>query len=221
MRIDLKALLITALAVTACMASIGCRKDPNTAQQVIIGNGDEYQKVLRDAVNFSKEPLLRRSKGETLTEADREALTKAVPLFQSLINFDPGQFAPHLALGQIFLEFDDPAKANDHLLYCLGNLEQLTKKDDPGLKLMEAECRYELSNARFKVGNYVDAVTEVDKALAISKENPNYYVARAAAYSELKRYAEAKVDLERALKLDPTHKRANSLLKLFNSAPVS
>lgn len=206
------ATFLAVLSAVSVFGAASCNNGASVVDKPIIGTGGDYAKVLQEAERYSKDTLIKRAKGEPLNDQDREMLTLAAPQFQALVDFDPGQFAPRLALGQIYLELGDAERANDHLLYCLGNLP---KEKSAEMKLVEAQCRYELANARFKVGNYEAAVTEIDQALAITNQDPNYYATRASVYLELKRTPEAEADVRKALKLNPEHRRAKSLAKLL------
>ena len=52
-------------------------------------------------------------------------------------------------------------------------------------------------------GNYQDAITDLNRAIALNSEKPLYYYWRAATYIDLQKYNEALNDIQYAYKLDP------------------
>lgn len=71
-------------------------------------------------------------------------------------------------------------------------------------------------NEQFKKGNFADALSLYDRAIAISPTNAAYRSNRAAALTGLGRFGEAVSECEKAVKLDPNYVRAHyRLASLF------
>ena len=69
-----------------------------------------------------------------------------------------------------------------------------------------------LGNEMFKKGCFSEALKFYDRALELSPSNATYRSNRAAALSGLGRIAEAVVECEHAIKLDPNFARAHHRL---------
>ncbi|CAN4075585.1 unnamed protein product [Withania somnifera] len=67
-------------------------------------------------------------------------------------------------------------------------------------------------NENYKKGNFTEALSFYDKAIAISPGNAAYHCNRAAALMSLKRVAEAVKECEEAIRLDPLYFRAHQRL---------
>jgi len=199
------------VSVAIVIASIGCsgQGDPNPVP--IIGDNNEYREVLAKADKESTDILQKISMDETLTSEDRTRLSKAASLWEGLIAYEPNKFSSYLALGMIYRGLDNPEVAERHFRQCL-NL--IPPSDDLAIVATVNEAHYQLSRALFDEKKYENAAAEASTAVQSDKDNPNYLTARASANIQLKNYDLAKADLKAALKLDPNHKRANSLIKL-------
>lgn len=183
------------------------------AEKPVIGHGGEYSQVLAEAERLSKEPLEKLTREEDLNESDKESLVKAAIQFQALVDYEPRQFAPYLALGMIYRGLGNLEKAEQMLKQCLLNIPA-TGGD--AVKETSAEAHYQLSRVLFDAGKFEASLAEASTALESVKANPNYYYGQAAALAQLNREKEAIAALDQALKLDPEHLRANGLRKLLS-----
>lgn len=191
---------------------LGCKSEPDGLVKPVIGHGGEYSKVLAKAEELSKVPLQKIANDEELAPSDKQALTEASVQFQALVDFEPGQFAPYLALGMIYRALGNLESAERNLRQCLNNIPA---SDDPSIVATKAEAHYQLSKVLFDNADYQGAGREAELALQLDQENPNYFVGRASALAQLEKKKEALKDLDSALKLDPNHKRARGLKKLL------
>lgn len=178
----------------------------------IIGHEGDYAPVLKKAEELSSGPLAKFAKDEELSEEEKQSLIKATAQFEALARFQPTQFAPRLANGMIYRAIGDLDLAENNLRECLRNIPV---NDNPLVKETSAEAHYQLSRVLYDKTKFEDALAEASTALEGVPTNPNYLVARASAFAKLDKLADAKKDLETALKLDPEHKRGTGLAKLL------
>ncbi len=191
---------------------LGCSKDPSILEKPVIGHGGEYQQVLAEAERLSKGPLEKLSRDEDISESEKTELVKASAQFQALIDFEPGQFAPYLALGMIYRGVGNLEKAEQMLRQCLNNIPA---SSDQAVKDTSAEAHYQLARVLFDAQKFELSLAEASTAVQTVSDNPNYHYARGAALGQLNLKTEAKRALRDALRLDPDHRRANGLLKLL------
>lgn len=203
---------VSPLAIASILIATGCGSDPNALDKPVIGHAGDYKIVLAEAERLSKEPLQKIANDEELTPQDMQSLTAASVQFQALVDFEPGLFAPHLALGMIYRSLGELETAERHLRQCLNNIPASV---EDAIRATVAETHYQLSRVLFDRGKYKDAVSEATTAIKAEPHNPNYFAGRASALAQLDQRVEAKKDLRQALSLDPHHKRAKGLLKLL------
>ena len=202
MRISI--LLLLALA-------IGCASSPSGSKSIT--SEAEYRSTLARAEELSRDGLQKINLDEELTEMDRANLSEAATEFEALVAFKPDQFAPHLALGMVYRGLGNPGAAERNLKECL---RKLPKEESLPVKATKNEAHYQLSRILTDKGDYREALAEVEIAALSDPQNPNYEVGRASALAQLGRKSEAISALDRALKLDPQHRRARGLRKLLN-----
>ncbi|MBC8065139.1 MAG: hypothetical protein H7Y17_09940 [Chlorobia bacterium] len=178
----------------------------------IIGSDGDYKQVLADAERLSSSGLQKIANDEEISAKDRADLTAASAQFQGLIAFEPGKFAPYLALGMIYRGLGNLEDSERMLKQCLNNLPKST---DPAIVQTAAEAKSQLSKVLLAQGKSEDALTEANLAVETDRQNPSYLVTRASALIQLKRMEEAKADLKEALKMDPTLTRASGMLRLI------
>ncbi len=191
---------------------VGCKGGDEVVDVPVLGNAGDYQLALEKAQKLSEKPLAKVAEDQELTETEKKDLIKAAAQFQALADFDPKQFAPHLAKGMIYRALGDLEMAERNLQVCLANIPAT---NNPAILETSAETHYQLSRVLYDAGQYENAVAEASTALEGNPQNPNYLIARASGLAKIDKVQEAKKDIEAALKLDPEHKRANGLKKLL------
>lgn len=193
------------------LALLGCSGGSDGGVPVI-GNSDEYNQVLKDAEGLSKDPLERFANDEDLSEADKSNLIKAANMFEAIRAYEPEKFAPYLGLCMIYRALGNTEKAEQYIRQCILSLPA---SQAPEIRQTAAEAHYQLSRVLFDEKKYPEALAEASTADQTIGDNPNYLVAKAIALVQLKREKEAKVELAKALKLNPTNRRATGLAKLL------
>jgi len=199
------------VATLLAIGLVGC--GPNDGSTVpVLGNAGEYNKALADAESLSKIGLEKIAKDEELNADEKKNLVKAANLFEGLAAYETSNFAPHLALGMIYRGLGNLDVAERHLQQCLLNLPGT---DTPEIKETAAEAHYQLARVLFDRQEFDNSLAEASTACDSSPSNPNYIVARASALLQLKREKEARVELDKALALDPENRRGLGLKKLL------
>lgn len=205
------ALVVVVICAFTLMSKTG---GPTEADSVpIIGTGIEYNKILMQAEEMTKDVFEKINRDEELTFEDKAKLSKAASLFQGLRAFEPERPGPYIALGLIFRGLSQPKAAEEALNLCLRTLGGNTS---PEFLATSAEVHYQLSRVMFDAQKFDNAIAEASTAIQAVPDNPAYLTARAAAYLQSKRIDEAKQDLKAALKLDPSFPRAKTLMRLIH-----
>lgn len=123
--------------------------------------------------------------------------------------------------GDAFLEVAIKAFENAQVENRTRDVEQKIKKAQVDLKKANAKAYIdpekgleakEKGNERFKAGDFPGAVEFYSDAIKRDPESPVYYANRAAAYTKLTCFNEAKADCDKSLALDPTYVKAWSRL---------
>ncbi|KAI3702791.1 hypothetical protein L6452_28543 [Arctium lappa] len=78
--------------------------------------------------------------------------------------------------------------------------------------LVDPEELKRIGNERYKKGNFIEALSYYDRAIAISPENAAYHCNRGAALMSLKRFSDAVKECDEAIKLDCGYVRAHHRL---------
>lgn len=204
----------TSYAIAATLVVVGlfgCGPTDGTTVPVL-GNPGEYNKALADAESLSKIGMEKIAKDEELNADEKKNLVKAANLFEGLAAYETTNFAPHLALGMIYRGLGNLDVAERHLQQCLLNLPGA---DTPDVRETAAEAHYQLARVLFDRQEFDKSLAEASTACESSPSNPNYIVARASALLQLKREEDARVELGKALALDPENRRGLGLKKLL------
>ena len=72
-----------------------------------------------------------------------------------------------------------------------------------------------------KLGNNMDALKDVDKAIELNPNYPTAYVRRALIYEEFKMFDDAKADLSKAKELDPSNSKIDGYMNEANQKAES
>ena len=184
-----------------------------------IASASEYQDAMSKMTDLSKSRLEAYDQGKALTADDKAKLREAggivdrmnayLPLMATL-RFVSGKI--HHILGedevaeQMFRQctFDYPAQANAQ------------PADAAAIRATGAEAAYQLSLLLVNRRDFKGALEQADAAVKAVPQSSLYHTARASALNELRRTDEAKIELFMALRLDPSNKRAASLLKFLS-----
>jgi tetratricopeptide (TPR) repeat protein len=206
------------LVVGAALVMYMSNREVTTPEGVpLISNVSQYNDTLRRAVDLSKGPLEAYDLGDELTAGQLNDLREAARLYDGVDLFWPTKFAPYLPAGKIYYILGDQELAQERLQQCIENapLEQ-----DPSVRgVVNAtvyEAHYSLSLVKFALGDYKAAYAEANIAASGVPNSANYLAARASAAVQLKKVAEARKDVEQALKLDPNNKKSLQLQTLLS-----
>ncbi|HRJ27564.1 MAG TPA: tetratricopeptide repeat protein [Fimbriimonadaceae bacterium] len=203
------------LAILLLIFIGGCRRGP---QQLLITSTDQYNEVLRQVFDLSRDPLATFEKGETLQEVDLKQLDRAESLTRSLIEFRPTIFTLYTLLGKILLAKGQTESA-------LGTLQQAVrlapKVTDVDIILSTADSYRWLAEAWLRFGDPMAAEGAAREALKRVEQNPDYTQLVASTLVQQKKYDEALKMLDQGLKISSQHYPSLRLKKFIESAQAS
>jgi tetratricopeptide (TPR) repeat protein len=178
-----------------------------------ITSASEYVQRLKEVQKLSKQHLEDFDEGVELTEADKDDLRKSAVLFDRLIEVQPTNIAPYLGAGKTYQALGNEEAAIKRFQQGLATVQ----KDAPPAVLDTAiEMHYLFSKSLFNLRLYKEALAEINIAIkAFTLGSPIYLSQRASIYVQMRKYKEARIDLLKALEIDPQHKRSQSLLKFL------
>jgi tetratricopeptide (TPR) repeat protein len=179
----------------------------------VIYDATTYNDVLKKAEALSRKHFEDYDAGKALTDADLSDLAHAARLFDTMNRFEPTKTGPYIGAGKSYQILGENEVADERLRQCIGNAQY--DQSDAG-KATVIEAKYLLSVVYGQEGLWQQAYDIANEAVHDVPASAPYLTARASAEIQLKRPAEAKVDLEKALVLYSNYARAERLLKLIN-----
>lgn len=193
--------------------AVGCGRPSSDVP--VIASSNEYGDILKEAESISKPLFEKYDQGEALDEQEKADLGKAAKLFEGLSGYNDKIYTLYFAMGKCYQILGDDKLALNRFEQAIRIM--LNVKDETARSTM-AETRY-LASISLERERAIDiAMREIDEALKIFPDNPNYLTQRAALHIQKNEFKEAQAILERALKLDATHRRAQMLSKYVKSA---
>jgi len=175
----------------------------------------EADRGTAEAAKLSIQPLLDFQAGDKLGPPQVENLQRAMRLLKGVVVFDPGRFPAYTAVGRIEFVLGDYAEAERYLREAI---RLAPEKPDGDALLIAAESHYWLSRTLHAVKQYASALDEAEVALKLAPDNVENLFARAQALLQVGQPGRARVDIERALALDPGHVPCQRLKKLIDLA---
>lgn len=123
--------------------------------------------------------------------AGEENLNEAVDLYEEVVRLQPGDPAPLVALGRLYVRAEQGSIAVE-------TLRRAVQIDETRF-----DSWYNLATALHGYGDPNDAIDAYESALALNSENPDCHNALGVAFRERGDFAEAVHHGERAIKLHP------------------
>ena len=138
-------------------------------------------------------------------------LSQALPHFEAAVNCIPDDFEIHMAYGEVLSRIGYDAQATN----------QFDKASE--LKPEDGRAVFSAAQARMKRGQYTQAVEGFTRALELTAEpDAALFICQAEAHTKVEDYQAAMVAARAALAVDPTNKKATSLigkLMVMDGAP--
>ncbi len=196
------------LPLLACACLVGC----NQSGEVIIRNDADFVGVNKEVRELSEKPMAKFDANQPLDPTDVQALKKALKLIDGMIAYTPDNFSLYLNAGTFNIALEDgPAAVSK-----FESFQQYIPNDlKPELKPLVTNGFYQFAIALFSVQRYAGADTAITRALQDEPNNATYLALRGSIRVQDKRIPEAIPDLKKALKINPSSKRAADLLKLL------
>lgn len=179
----------------------------------------EYLEATAKMEELSRDRLRDLDAGKTLTPDDLAKLREASDLLDRMNRYVPTKSGLHFLSGKIHFALGEDQIATERFRQCVLVAPQevaLSPAAAQEIRLTAAEANYQLSLLLLVQRDIKGAYEAANEAVKTVPNSPNYLTARASALNELRRTAEAKRDLEAALKLDPNHARAKTLLRFIS-----
>jgi tetratricopeptide (TPR) repeat protein len=210
-------LVFVGVLAVALLLSNGTARLPNGDEAII--SAAQYDQVAKEVRELTLESIEKTEKGENLSENELSHLRKASRLIDRMNKFEPTLSTNHFLQGKIHLLLNEPTLAEDEFKQCVllapGNASA-RPTDAQAIQATAAEAHYQLSQLLLARNHKDLAFQAANEAVKIVPQSSNYWTARASALNELRKAAEAKKDLQTALKLDPNNARAKSLLSFIS-----
>lgn len=181
----------------------------------VISDPVTYAETNRQVAVLTQPRFEAFDRGDELTDSDKAALRRAVRMIDSAILYHPENPGHFLDAGRCYLILGDLDLANDRLQQCLMNAAvDGTNFAKEGV----ADAKYLLSQVLAQKGAWQGSLDLINEANQTRPDVATYLTAKASAEIQLKKYAEARKDLNRALQIDPQYKRALQLQKLLDQS---
>ena len=173
---------------------------------------DDFANALR-ILALAKElapsnPSLGNLEGLILAQSGQWAL--AEPILEQSYRSQPGNENVLLGLGLVAWQYRrDLSQAQAFFLRALA---VHTEND-----AFQAALHNNLGGVFAEEGDYASAIEQFRAAIGISPENPEYHTNLANALGAANRYAEARMEAETALRIDPNYAPARAVLEALGS----
>ncbi|MEZ0326679.1 MAG: tetratricopeptide repeat protein [Fimbriimonas sp.] len=179
----------------------------------VIDTGEKYARALQIAQEMTQPIFKKADAGEALSDQEKDQLFTAGRLIDNANNLLPDRTIPFLGAGKAYMFAGDYGLAEQRFRQAINNVP--FDKGTPQAQETGYEAHYRLSQLRFNIHDYKGAVEEATAAINGQPQGVEYYVARASALIQLKKYKEADFDLHSALKIEKDFQPAIRLHKLL------
>lgn len=212
-----KRIWVAAIAILALLGAVFLSNRPARTPEgtVVVETQEAFIEGMNVAESLSKVAFQKDIAGEPITKEDQENLRKAAIQLDALGRFRPHNIATFLGAGKAYRIVGDDELAKARFRQAIDN--EIFDQSENG-KLSVAEASYELSQLLVLSNELDKAKVAAEKAIALVPVSAIYVTARASVLVQMKRYDDARKDLQLALKIDPNLRPAQRLLKLIADA---
>ncbi len=204
------------VAFAAVIVISGLYQDNGPGGEHIINNPQEYLDVLREAGGLSVDPMSRYERSEKLSAEDVIKLRKAATLYDELERFKPKEMGPYVIGGRVHLALGEFSVAELQFKQAIDDVPvQDNTTSTVVVHSLAADAHAYLAECYEEENKWKEALSEVQKAIALNANQPDYFYDRARAEIQLKQLRAAESDLKHVLTVDPLHARAASLLRFL------
>lgn len=200
--------------LTLCLlVGMGCQQDPNAP--VILRSGQEYLDTLKKVEELTRSPFEAMHEGHPVSDREKGDLKEAEHLIDALIAYKADSYSVYILKGLT--------------RRALGNQKGAIEAYEQGLSLKPKELTDndkaaigrlydEMGTLYFEMGDYPNAEKSVDEAVKYVPDDPSILTNAASVKVQLKKTADAKALVARALKSAPDYQRAKDINKLLQMA---
>lgn len=199
----------TSVLAVLALALVGCGKPGKFWPEEVPGP-NPTDTAMTEVEVLTSTALERYHKGLPPTDEDAKALREAKAILAPVATEEQTDFRPLFLAGKVHKALGEDETA---LALFRKAVQFAPETMDPNLNWSIAEAHAEIADLTFRAGKFTEAEASAQQALLRFPENPNYLVLSAQAKLQLDKAEEAKEQLREALKLDPNHSMAGSLLR--------
>jgi tetratricopeptide (TPR) repeat protein len=191
------------------IALMGCRTKVDEVP--LIRTGAEMGQVAERARTLSERTFLKFDSGQALSEEEKKDLRIASMQFEGILGFDPKAFNAFFGAGKAYFILEENERAADRF----ERAASTAPLNDTFGKQTAAEAKYLASICYERLGRYDLAADSAKTATDLVPIAPQYYAQRASAALQLNQEKAAREFIAKALKLDPTNRKALLLAKFL------
>ena len=207
------------MTILALLLLLSNQPAPSPLGGTAITNDADYHAAELKGQDLSEAALKKYDAGETLDAKDTAKLRQAVELYDKMAMYTPAISPLFFASGKIHHILGEDAIAEERFRQAM-----LTFYNDAaarpqyavGIRRTGAEASYQLALLLVQQPNKKAALEAADVAVHYVPESSAYHTIRGSILNEMRRPAEARKELNEAIRLDPTNQRATGLLKFIS-----
>lgn len=189
-------------------------------------SAQQYEQYSDENLKLVRPILEKFNQGEPISDDDKKSLEKAAQKYEAMNLYQPTAVEPHFLLAKVYQILEKNDRAEERIQQALVNadmvLQQAKQQNNQNridaTNLTIAECQFVFSQLLALRGEYTEALNQIDAALKVAANSPDYLAQRASIYVQLEKIPEAVADLRDALALQPNHRRSIAIGKLIDSA---
>ncbi|MCX5715500.1 MAG: tetratricopeptide repeat protein [Candidatus Omnitrophica bacterium] len=171
-------------------------------------NKDWKDEITFFTANLKRSPLSVRMRYDLGRRyAQNKMYPEAISEFESAIKLDRYHYRSYLSLGNIYFD----RRNYDEALECYTKAESL----DPS----NYGTPYNIGQVYYKKGDMAGAIKNFKRAVFLAKNSAHLHYSLAVAYYKNRQIEDAVRELGIALRLNPSHRNASSLLKKLKAPP--
>lgn len=198
--------------IAAAAICLGCQQDSEAGPPIIRTHRD-YAETSNRVADLATDLIVLSAQGTKLTDDQVARLREAKRLAEGLIGFDPKSFPGYYLLAKLHRALGERKEADTNYLLAFQRIP--TKDISVDGLAAAADLYYDYATFLFEDGQYQDAHAYAVQAVQMAPENADYLATAASVKIELRKTAEAKDLVDKALKINSRQGLALRLRRLL------